>query len=198
MLSRIVLVALVLGLAGGCASDEAGSPGGESAPSASGPADPGATSEVAPSEPATPEVAPATGPSITIRRIDEPVFTASLPDDKWRLSSEDFAVFSTRLGERYTISGFANTVIGQANMRSYLRFQRETYAPSDQFPERGEDRVVGGVEGVTLLESTKDRFFFQFAAQKGEALLTFKFEFPKDTPRARAWVESVLASARWL
>lgn len=203
MLSRVLLATLVLVLSAGCASDNVdgdppASPGGSAT---SSPATPGAsTSEppATPSEPPVPDVVPADGPKLTFSNLDQKVLTLKLPNDMWQATGDESSILSTRSGKTYFIDGFANTLVEDADMGAYLRSQKEIYTARGQSPKRGEDRTVDGIEGVTLQESGKDGLFFQYGAQNGTALLTLRFEFPTDTPKDRAWVESVLASAEWL
>lgn len=196
MLSRALLAVLVLSLSVGCATDDEEAPAGPSGSPAASPVDPAPSPEATPTQ-TEPEVTPATGPELTFRRLDEVVLTARLPDGAWRLTSDEISRLTTGSGETYLIDGFVTTVSGEADMGAYVKAQKETYAARGQFPERGEDRVVDGVEGVTLEESGKDGLFFQYAAQQGKAVVTLRFDFSKDTSRTRAWIESVLASAEW-
>ena len=196
MLSRALLVSLVFGVSVGCSTEVARGPA-ERAGSAAVTDGPGSTATPSPTQ-TEPTVAPATGPKLTFRRLDEPVLTARLPDDSWRLTSDQLSRLSPRSGETYLIDGFVVTESGEADLQGYVRGQKEIYAAAGRFPERGEDRVVDGVEGLILEESGKRGLLYQYAAQQGKALLTLRFEFSKDSAKSRAWIESVLAGAEWL
>ena len=95
---------------------------------------------------------------MTISRLGEPVFTVNLPDDTWRLTGDSTSIATGPMGETYLINGFANTIYDEPadfDLSAYVASQQEIYNASDDFPERGDDRVVDGVTGATCWRAAR-------------------------------------------
>lgn len=187
--------ALVLALVG-CSSDDdpSGEPTGDESSSSAG-ATP--TDEASETSAASPSVAPATGP-----RIDAEVVYYRLPEADWLLGRDgQSANFYDDAGYTWRISSSPALAIS----RSIERLARSRLDLADEDfvgAKRLADRTVAGVEGYVLEAgggrgTDRDGLFYEYGTVRGEHLIYIYFELPEDSPKAREWIESVLASFEW-
>lgn len=194
-----VLVAVVGATLTGCSS--AGTPGGGEPSGSSMPSEGISSSGVVeplPSEPAAPTVTPATGPEVVIPDLDVDVLRFRLPEGDWRLTSGGRSG-SIDTGDGTTsIGGFTSTAGLKSELGHYAKIGLQSYRGQSPEPERIENRTIDGIEGYVLEGSGKDGLIYEYGTIYEESFLVLTFDFPQDTPTARAWIESVLAGAEWL
>lgn len=201
-----LLVAALLGPLAACSgdsSDEDPSPSPSSTADASASSTPSAPSEPTTpteTEPTEPGVTPAAGPEIGASYLDDPVLRVRLPDDlEWRVQpGGDNASANTADGAFVDIGVRAVAVVPGDDIDDYA--DRTVARDSPLFPalERAEDREVAGVQGYVAEGTGDGKFSYVFGAVNGDAQVDVTFSFPRDDAQARAWIESVLASAEWL
>lgn len=204
MRSRVVgllvgpsLLSLVLT---GCGSGDTARPTSTSslpAPASPASPEPPATASPTPSEPE----AEMTGPVLTLSEPEREVFRFTLPKADWDVTSDgQSGILSLPSGAAVYVSGSATLADAPVGDGYYYR-NAERALPDDQRQvRRVADRTVAGVEGA-VFESAGPRrsgLYYFYVARHQEALLSMRFEFPRDTTKARAWIEAVLASGEWL
>jgi hypothetical protein len=193
--SRVAAVGAIAAIAlvmAGCTSGE--EPSGEDPPSPTGSTPTGQTS---PTTSPSPSVTPATGP-----RIDAEVAYYNLPEREWSLGREgQSASYYDEKGYSWDISSGPALAIGR-NLDRMARTSREQASNLYVGVERLPDREVAGVEGY-VLEGANEKgsrgkgLFYEFGTIHGDYIIDIEFDFPEDSPRAREWIESVLASWQW-
>lgn len=62
---------------------------------------------------------------------------------------------------------------------------------------RGENRVVNGIEGWTAHRLRNEWLDYEFGTTHNLKSVGFWFSFPNKDPRAREWIDAILASVEW-
>lgn len=189
MKSRRTCAAVLLALALAGCSDDVQDPGTGDPPSSE------ATSTASPADPTTeaPSAEPATGEAMTSDWLD-----LRLPAEvDWIITrngrsghhpAEDGTLYSVLLGTAG--AGFDSLEEVSSTSLSVIRESR----PSAQL---GENRVVAGVEGVTITAEDDRGYLYEFSTARGGSEYSISFQFPVRDAAGEAWIESVLASVEW-
>lgn len=203
-LSAALAVVVLLGGCGSGPGSEQDDPGSDSPTSASStpPETPDEATDEA-TEPPTeePSVAPATGPELVISHFEDETFRIRLPEGpRWDVSSSgEVASFVDGAGS-WTVSGGAVTSAGPSKgLDFYARNAIRMLRSLDGSAERQADLTIDGVEGYVVEgRNVVDSFVWEYGGVVGDSFLYLKLEVPRDTPKVRAWLESMIASAEWL
>ena len=197
--SRSAGVVLVLGLLAGCSSDPAPDEGGGSpGPSPTQTSSDSTSSAATPSPAPTPSVEPATGKKLTIPGLENDVLTFRLPEGDWYLSRAGRAGnLSTGL-KSWRIDGGTIPVGDSITLDEGAQAAIENRSFGGPKLSRSDNRVVDGVEGYVVEGKDRSGFTYIYGTVVGDSLAYVQFDFANDSPKAKAWVESVLASVEWL
>jgi hypothetical protein len=187
----------------GCGSDDPGASAPTSAPSAgqeppstAGSPSPEPPEPSEPSEPSEPIVA-MTGPEITVADLERDVFRFRLPEGDWSLSYRDQTASTTTRSNFVSITGQASLSDAPVSDAYVYRDEARNLALESSDPRKVGERTVDGVEGLAF-RGTKGQLFYSFVSRHDGVLLTIQFRFFKDTPKARQWIDAVLATGEWL
>ncbi|CAN5417329.1 hypothetical protein BH10ACT3_BH10ACT3_19500 [soil metagenome] len=195
MKSRVLVACVLAMLLLGCTSttdpDESDDGGASPTPSSSteGPVEPTASP--------TPTLVPTTGKQLTISDLDTEVFSYRLPEGRWRPRYNDQGgQLDTSIGTSL-ITGLASFSAGDVGPRFYVKGRLQYWRGDERKPKQLDDRTVDGVEGYVIEGVGPDGLLYEYGAANGDSFGHIEFEFPRDTPKARAVIESVLASFEW-
>jgi hypothetical protein len=190
---------LVLGLLAGCSSDPAPDEGGGSpGPSPTQTSSDSTSSAGTPSPEPTPSVEPATGKKLTIPGIEGDVFTFRLPEGDWLIGRAGRAGNLTTGLKYWTIDGGATPAFGSTTLDVGAQGAIENRSLGGPKLSRSDNRVVDGVEGYVVEGKDRSGFTYIYGTVVGDSLAYVQFDFADDSPKAKSWVESVLASVEWL
>jgi hypothetical protein len=195
-------VLLTAALTTGCAADgTSGEPPVEGAStsssgsSGSSGADPTDPESATPSEP---EVVPASGERLTIATVERDVFGFRLPEGDWSIGASGRTALRDSPEGATSIGAAAATGADGVSLDFLARADKRDFAAiTGTKVVRQDNRSVDGIDGYVLEASTSDGLSYKYGSVLGDTSLTVTFEFPEDTPEARAEIESVLASAAW-
>lgn len=196
MASRAVILSVLAALVVGGCSDDA-QPTERGGPSSSASVATPSPSGESPSDEAG-GVEPAAGPRVVITNLDTEVFAYNLPEGDWDIGSEgESAILDTPDGAWF-VNGISVLSAGDVALDFYANGTLEFYEQDERKPKRLADRVVGGVKGYVVQGTEAGRLLYVYGGAVGDSSLKLTIEAPRDTPEARGWVESILASAQWL
>jgi len=207
--SRVLAWSVLLSavLTTGCAADDtSGGPNVEGAPSAtsssgssgsSGPSG-GDPTEPESATPTAPEVVPASGEQLTIATFERDVFGFRLPEGDWSIGASGRTALRDSPDGATSISAAAATGADGILLDILARADKLDFAAiTGAKVVRQDNRSVDGIDGYVLEAGTSDGLFYKYGSVLGDTSVTMTFEFPEDTPEARAEIEAVLASAAW-
>jgi hypothetical protein len=186
--SRVCCAVLLLAALVGCSGDE--EPSAE--PTTTGSAESSTTGS--PTSEPSPSITPAEG-----QRVDTEVVTFRLPEGGWRVDGSRASLLDDG-GQYWDIAmihapafgiGLDKAAADRLDSRREYDNLRLTRSPN---------RTVDGLDGFVLEGVNADDgkgMFYEFGVINGDNTVFLEFEFPKPTAKARAWVESVLATVKW-
>jgi hypothetical protein len=190
--ARASCATFVVAVLAGCSTTE-GTDAGPSSPATS-------SSDAAPetpSEPATPDVTPAAGELMLIDGTEGDVFTVRAPEG-WEVSATGASASTTtaRGLSSYLLPGARPAFTGDLERQATISLRNQR----SEVPGlvRMDNRTVDGVEGFVLEGGAGRELSYRFGAVHEGQVAEVLLELPRDTPEARATIESVLASIQWL
>lgn len=188
MRSRVFVAATaaaMLALVVGCSSDAE-----PSGPDASASSTEPSTEEPSATDTST-GPAPATG-----QRVEASVLDFRLPESaRWSLTRGG-------LSARYFDNDGGIWAVAVIELGDTPGLDRLARVAEDVQPDlvpkarRLADRTVNGVEGYVLESDGRDRLYYEFGTVYEGQGFSLIFDFPP-SPRARDWIDSVLASVEW-
>ncbi|CAN5425795.1 hypothetical protein BH09ACT12_BH09ACT12_11770 [soil metagenome] len=194
MKARVLVACALAVLLSGCSStsDSDEPVGGASATPSSATNDP-----TEPTESPTSTLVPAAGKLLTVSDLDADAFSYRLPDGRWRLGYKDQGGYLDTSAGTWRINGLATAVDVEVGPRFHVKGRLQYWRGDAREPKQIADRTVDGVEGYVIEGAGPDGLLYEYGAEYSQTFGYIEFEFPKDTPKARAVIESVLASFEW-
>ena len=126
------------------------------------------------------------------------MFTFRLPKGDWFISRAGRAGnLSTGL-KTWRIDGGATPAFDSTTLDVGAENAIENYSFGGPPLSRSDNREVDGVEGYVVEGKNRSGFTYIYGTVVGDSLAYVQFDFANDSPKAKAWVESVLASVEWL
>lgn len=191
------LLALVVGsglLLSGCSDDDRPAADPSTSPSTSQ----STPTDVDPGSPSTDatDVEPASG-----SLIEDDSVAYRLPEDvEWRLGRGGFtATYYDEDVNAFSVSGKV-LALHAGDTGQDLDADYDTSVGTLRYDpplQRGENRVVNGVEGWTAQTVDDGQLIYVFGALHDRISFDLTFRFPEKDPSSRDWIEAVLASIEW-